>query len=311
MAEVFELVAKVATTRSNLLVYGESGTGKELVARAVHFASPRKSGPFVAIHCAALPETLLESELFGHEKGAFTDAHRRRIGSFEEAHGGTLFLDEIGEVPQQVQVKLLRVIQERTLRRVGGNEDIPVDVRLVAATHRDLEEAVRQGKFREDLFYRLNVIQVRIPPLRERKDDIPLLAHHFLKKYSRDLGKTFRSISSEAMDLLLRHPWPGNVRELENVIERAATLENADVIGVGSLPPSMRAQTASRREAVPLELPADGMDLERVLDDLERSLLSQALSRAGGVRTEAARLLGITFRSIRYRLRKHGFDVES
>jgi two-component system response regulator PilR (NtrC family) len=308
MREVFELVAKVANTRSNVLVTGESGTGKELVARAVHFHSPRRSGPFVAIHCAALPETLLESELFGHEKGAFTDAHRRRVGSFEEASGGTLFLDEIGEVPPQVQVKLLRVLQERVLRRVGGSEDIHVDVRIIAATNRDLEEAVRRGAFREDLFYRLNVIQIRIPALRERTDDIPLLAHHFLAKYARELGKTLRGFRTEAMETLLRHAWPGNVRELENVVERAATLETGELIGVGSLPPSLRDGPAAPGPFA-TEIPPEGIDLEEVLGGIERRMLTEALKRAGGVRKEAARLLGITFRSIRYRLRKHGLDA--
>jgi two-component system response regulator PilR (NtrC family) len=310
MEEVMGLVAKVAQTRSNVLVLGESGTGKELVARAVHFQSPRRDGPFVPIHCAALPATLLESELFGHEKGAFTDAHRRRVGSFEEASGGTLFLDEIGDISQQVQVKLLRVLQERVLRRVGGSEDIRVDVRIVAATNQDLEEAVRRGAFREDLFYRLNVIQIRVPPLRERKDDIPLLARHFLQKYARELQKDMQGIADEAMKQLLAYPWPGNVRELENVIERAVTLETSPVVGVGSLPPSMLRQELAHPAYGGVEIPEEGLDLEKVLGDLEKAVLTQALKRTGGVRKEAARLLGITFRSIRYRLRKHDLEFE-
>jgi two-component system response regulator PilR (NtrC family) len=305
MMEVFELITKVAPTKSNILIAGESGTGKELVARAIHFHSPRRAGPFVAIHCAALPETLLESELFGHEKGAFTDAHRRRTGSFEEASGGTLFLDEVAEIAPQIQVKLLRVLQERALRRLGGNEEIHVDVRIVAATNRDLQEAVQSGVFREDLFYRLNVIQIRLPPLRERQDDIPLLCQHFLAKYAGVLHKQFRGISEPALELLLRYPWPGNVRELENVVERAVTLETAEEIGVGALPPSIREVASSPGWPGDLELPADGIDLDQLLGQIERTLLTQALRRTGGVRTEAAKLLGITFRSIRYRLRKH------
>ena len=305
MMEVFDLVGKVAQTRSNVLVLGESGTGKELVARALHFQSPRRHGPFVAIHCAALPEHLLESELFGHEKGAFTDAHRRRLGSFEEASGGTLFLDEIGEISLQVQVKLLRVLQERVLRRVGGNEEIPIDVRIVAATNQELEELVAQGRFREDLYYRLNVIAVKLPPLRRRKDDIPLLSRHFLAKYCREMQKPIREIGPEAMELMLRHAWPGNVRELENVIERAVTLEMAEVIGPGSLPPSMRREAQPRAASSALHFPDEGLDLEELLGRVEKDLLLEALRRANGVRTEAARLLGITFRSIRYRLRKH------
>jgi two-component system response regulator PilR (NtrC family) len=305
MMEVFDLITKVAPTKSNILITGESGTGKELVARAIHFHSPRRSGPFVALHCAALPETLLESELFGHEKGAFTDAHRRRTGSFEEASGGTLFLDEVAEIPPQIQVKLLRVLQERSLRRLGGNEEIHVDVRIVAATNRDLQEAVQAGVFREDLFYRLNVIQIRLPPLRERLDDIPLLCQHFLTKYSGVLHKQFRGISKPVIDLLLSYPWPGNVRELENVIERAVTLESGQEIGVGALPPSMREVHSAPIWPENLKLPEEGVDLDQLLDRVEKTLLTQALRRAGGVRTEAAKLLGITFRSMRYRMRKH------
>jgi two-component system response regulator PilR (NtrC family) len=305
MREVFDLVAKVAQTRSNVLLLGESGTGKELVARAIHFQSPRKHGPFVPIHCAALPEHLLESELFGHEKGAFTDAHRRRLGSFEDASGGTLFLDEIGEISLQVQVKLLRVLQERVLRRVGGNEEIPIDVRVVAATNQDLEELVAQGRFREDLFYRLNVIQVHLPPLRRRKDDIPLLARHFLAMYSRELQKPIRDIAPDAMDLMLRHRWPGNVRELENAIERAVTLEASDVITAASMPPSMTKENHARTPPNVVAFPEEGVDIDHVLGQIERELLIEALRRSHGVRTDAAKLLGITFRSMRYRLRKH------
>ena len=308
MREVFELIAKVAETRSNVLVLGESGTGKELVARAVHFQSPRKHGPFVAIHCAALPEQLLESELFGHEKGSFTDAHKRRLGSFEEASGGTLFLDEIGEISLQVQVKLLRVLQERVLRRVGGSEEIAIDVRIVAATNQELEDLVARGKFREDLFYRLNVIELRLPPLRRRRDDIPLLAQHFLEKYCREVGKPLRQLAPATMELMLKHGWPGNVRELENVIERAVTLETAEQITPASLPPSMTREPATKPPTQGFSFPELGIDLEDVLGRFERDLLLEALKRANGVRTEAARLLGITFRSMRYRLRKHQLD---
>jgi DNA-binding NtrC family response regulator len=252
---------------------------------------------------------LLESELFGHEKGAFTDAHRRRLGSFEDASGGTLFLDEIGEISLQVQVKLLRVLQERVLRRVGGNEEIPIDVRVVAATNQDLEELVAQGRFREDLFYRLNVIQVHLPPLRRRKDDIPLLARHFLAMYSRELQKPIRDIAPDAMDLMLRHRWPGNVRELENAIERAVTLGSGDEIGVGDLPEEI--PLASRTESIQEDVRSGRLDLESAVARFESDLIREALGRMGGNQTRAAELLGITRRLLKLKMDRYGIAASA
>ncbi len=305
MQRVFELVAQVAGTKTNVLITGASGTGKELVARAIHDQGERREKAFVALNCAAIPENLLESELFGHVKGAFTGAIQNKEGLFETAHGGTLFLDEIGELPVSVQVKLLRVIQEKQIRRVGGTADVRMDVRIVSATNRNLEADVSAGRFRQDLYYRLNVIQIPIPALRDRSEDIPILVHHFVEKYSEDLGKPISSVSEGAMKLLLAYPYPGNVRELENVIERAIALSRGNVIEADSLPPSL-VDPQERSDAT--RIPREGVDLDALLQAYERSLLSDALRASGGVKKRAAQLLGVTFRSFRYRLEKLGLD---
>jgi two-component system response regulator PilR (NtrC family) len=303
MAKVFDLVRSVAGTASTILVQGESGTGKELVAKAVHALSPRRDAPFVSVNCAALPENLLESELFGHMKGAFTDAHQTKKGLFETAHRGTLMLDEVGEMPLSMQVKLLRVLQERRVRRVGANEEVDVDVRVIAATNRALEHMVRDRRFREDLYYRLNVIPILVPPLRERAEDIPLLARHFLERFGREMGKAVNRISDDAMGLLVRYSWPGNVRELENVIERAVALETTGVILAERLPETVLAPQGTGRAEVPDF--NQGFSLDRHLESIEADLLKRALEQAEGNRAMAARLLGVTPRSLRYLIRKH------
>ena len=305
MRRVHDLIAQVATTKTNVLVTGESGTGKELVARGIHDLSERRDKPFIAVNCGAIPENLLESELFGHVRGAFTGAVSNKPGLVETADGGTLFLDEIGELPQSLQVKLLRLIQEKTLRRVGGNNDQRVDVRIVAATNRDLQAEAQAGRFREDLYYRLNVIQIALPPLRERMEDVPVLVQHFLEKYRRELGKHVTNLSPAAMEKILAHPFPGNVRELENLIERAVALARGPVLDTDVLPGSVLERSASARAPAP---PAAGSNLDEILASYERGLLTDALQRAGGVKKRAARLLGISFRSFRYRLEKLGLD---
>jgi two-component system response regulator PilR (NtrC family) len=308
MRDVYTLIEKVAGSLANVLIFGESGTGKELAAKAIHYNSTRKNKTFVAVNCGAIPETLMESELFGHQKGAFTGAVSDRPGLFEQAEGGTLFLDEIGEVPLQLQAKLLRVIQEREFRRVGGAESFKADVRLVAASNRELEEQVREGSFREDLFYRLNVVQVRMPSLRERQEDIPLLVAHFLKKYHGSTTET-EMITPAALKLLMAYPFPGNVRELENLVERCVVL-GSRCIDRECLPP----QVVNFQNPAPacgdFVIPAEGMNLEAYLDGIEKKLLLQALERCGGVKKRAAELLGLSFRSIRYRLAKFGMDEE-
>jgi two-component system, NtrC family, response regulator PilR len=310
MLELYEMIRQVAPTRSNVLVSGESGTGKELVAKAIHFLSPRKDKLFLTVNCGAIPRELMESELFGHKKGAFTGAYQHKKGLFEIADQGTVFLDEIGELDPSIQVKLLRAIQDKTFKAVGGLEDVSVDVRVIAATNVNLEEAVAQGRFREDLYYRLNVIQLRMPPLRERKDDIPLLAQHFLEIYSKELGKTIKKISHEAELRLLAYHYPGNVRELENIIERAAALEHQDVILPESLPEflGLSAEAAAAPSAV--GLPEQGMNLDATIEDVERRLITEALQRTKGVKKDAAELLGISFRSFRYRLTKLGLATD-
>ena len=304
LSHVHDLIAQVATTRTNVLVSGESGTGKELVARGIHELSERRDKAFLAVNCGAIPENLLESELFGHVRGAFTGAVSNKPGLVESADGGTLFLDEIGELPQSLQVKLLRLIQEKTVRRVGGNQDQRVDVRIVAATNRDLQAEVHAGRFREDLYYRLNVIQIALPPLRERMEDVPQLVQHFLEKYRRELGKDVSGVSSAAMEKILGHSFPGNVRELENLIERAVALSRSPTLGVEGLPASVLEKSVSRLAPAA----ARGGNLDEILASYERGLLSDALQRAGGVKKRAARLLGISFRSFRYRLEKLGLD---
>jgi two-component system response regulator PilR (NtrC family) len=305
MNALFEMVRAVAPTSSTVLITGESGTGKEMVARALHGLSGRAEGPFVSINCGALPDTLLESELFGYMKGAFTDARTNRKGLFEAADHGTLFLDEVGETSPPMQVKLLRALQERSVRRIGGTEEIEVDVRVIAATNVPLEELVQQKRFREDLFYRLQVIPVRTPPLRERREDIPLLANHFMERFAQQMGKRVTRIAEEALQLLQRYSWPGNVRELENVIERAVALESSDTILPERLPESIRSPSRSE----PLPKIGDGFSVDAYLLSLESRLLAEALEQAHGDRTQAARLLGVSSRSLRYLIQKHSNGI--
>jgi two-component system response regulator PilR (NtrC family) len=310
--KILELLPRIAAATSNVLITGESGTGKELIAKAIHRESPRNNGPFFTVNCGSVPETLMESELFGHKKGSFTGATATRSGLFEAAHGGTLFLDEIAELSPPVQVKLLRAVQEKTFKMVGGSEEISVDVRIISATNRDLERDVMEGQFREDLYYRLNVINIHMPPLRERSDEIPLLAHHFLEKYSKEMGKDIRKISSFALDILKSYNFPGNIRELENIIERSVALESSNIVLPDSLTLSSFKQTQVRPkvETVSLTLPQEGIDLDNVLGNLEQDLLQQALDRTRGAKQKAAELLSISFRSFRYRLAKYGLAGE-
>ena len=305
MQEVYELIGQVAETKTNVLVYGESGTGKELVARAIHDQSPRSGKPFVAINCGAIPENLIESELFGHVKGAFTGALQNKDGLFEAATGGTLFLDEIGELSHPLQVKLLRALQEKSIRRVGDTADRKIDVRIVSATNRRLEDEVAAGRFREDVYYRLNVIQLTLPPLRDRPEDIPLLAQHFIRRFADEIGKEVEGMDGEAFDMLSTYGFPGNVRELENLIERAVALARGPVIGTALLPPTV---TANPSTGPISRIDDEGVDLEALVATYERSLLSEALSKTGGIKKKAARLLGISFRSFRYRLEKLGLE---
>ncbi|MFQ5848166.1 MAG: sigma-54-dependent transcriptional regulator [Candidatus Methylomirabilales bacterium] len=322
MIELYKLISKVATVSGTVLVTGESGTGKELVARTIHKNSDHATKPFLAISCGAIPETLLESELFGHVKGAFTGAVAAKAGLFEVANGGTVFLDEIGETSPAIQVKLLRVLQERVFRRVGGTDDIEVDVRVIAATHQDLKDLIQKGRFREDLYYRLNVIPIHLPSLRERREDIPLLAMNFLAKYSQETKRPIRGIAPDAMELLLRNHWPGNVRELENAIERAVALGTAAVLTPESLPEHIKAESPESRDERPdpgnreteihprLSTLDSPLDLDAVVSRVERDLILEALRQAGGVQKKAAQVLGLSFESFRYRMKKHGIDPE-
>jgi two-component system response regulator PilR (NtrC family) len=306
MQHVFELIHQVAETKANVLISGESGTGKEMVARGIHDGGGRREKPFVAVNCAAIPENLLESELFGHVKGAFTGAVQNKAGLFETADSGTLFLDEVAELTLPLQVKLLRVIQEKTIRRVGGTSDRRIDVRIVAATNRNLQREVAEGRFREDLFYRLNVIEIPLPPLRQRPDDIPLLVAHFIEKYAAEIGRHVTEIDDAAMERITAYPFPGNVRELENVIERAVALSRDSVIRVDSLPPSLLNPASPGAQP---RISPEGVDLDAMLADFERGLLLEALDGpAGGIKKRAAQLLGISFRSLRYRLEKLGIE---
>lgn len=306
MQKVFDVVRKVADSKSNVLICGESGTGKELVARAIHYNSVRSTMPFVAVNCSAVPETLLESELFGHMRGSFTGAIANKAGLFEVANAGTIFLDEIGDTTPTIQVKLLRVIQEREFRRVGGNQDIKVDVRIVAATNKDLEKAVADGSFREDLYYRLDVIPIKLPPLRLRSGDIPLLVKHFLERFSKESGKPMPALTQEAMHVLLAHEWRGNVRELENLIERVVAFSTGGIVSDGEIrgwlhrPISPQPQPGSTTD-----LPDDGLDLEGLINGIEKDLLLKALERTKWVKKKAARLLRLNTRSFRYRLEKY------
>ena len=302
--DVFETIRKTADSGSTVMITGESGTGKELVARAVHLESARRAGPFVSVNCGAIPETLMESELFGHVKGAFTGAVASTAGLFAAADGGTLFLDEITEIPQTVQVKLLRATQEREIRRVGDTRDVKVDVRLIAASNRDLTKAVADGVLREDLYYRLNVIPIHMPPLRERIEDIPLLVAHFVARITKDVGKSVQAISPESLAILERYHWPGNIRELENVVERAIVLGSGELLSPESLPPHLHAPRDE--QAVSVEIPPTGMDLEDTLSRIENRYIRLALERSGWLQVRAAELLGLSFRQFRYKLQKHG-----
>jgi two-component system response regulator PilR (NtrC family) len=305
MRELMDLVDRIAPTRTTVLITGESGTGKERIARAIHERSDRKGEPFLVVNCGALPEALMESELFGHEKGAFTGAATRHRGLFRDADKGTLLLDEVGELPLSLQVKLLRALQERTVRPVGSTQETPVDVRVLAATNRDIEADVASGAFRQDLYYRLNVIRLDLPPLRERKEDIPALAERFLKRFALEMGKDVSGLTPDTIRALERYSFPGNVRELENVMERAVALAGSRALGLGDLPREVSGAAASN-DAELTVLPEEGCQLDEVLNEAERRLLVAALERTGGVRTAAAKLLGISFRSLRYRLDKQG-----
>ncbi|MBI2202426.1 MAG: sigma-54-dependent Fis family transcriptional regulator [Candidatus Rokubacteria bacterium] len=307
MLDVFDTIRKIADSASTVMITGESGTGKELVARAIHHESARRKGAFVSVNCGAVPEGLMESELFGHVKGSFTGAVANTIGLFSAADGGTLFLDEITEIPQSVQVKLLRAIQEREIRRVGDTRDLKVDARLIAASNRDVNRAVADGTLREDLFYRLNVIPIHLPPLRDRVEDIPVLVAHFIEKISKEVGKTVKGVTADAVTVLERYHWPGNIRELENVIERAIVLGNGDTLGVDGLPPDLCRPRGANEFAI--DIPASGIDLEGHLDRVEQRYVEAALDRAGGVQTRAAELLGLSFRQFRYKLQKHSLRL--
>jgi two-component system response regulator PilR (NtrC family) len=307
MQKVFALVERVARTNSTVLLRGESGTGKELIARAIHYSSPRVRERFLSINCGALPETLLESELYGYERGAFTGAVRDKKGLFQEANRGTLFLDEISETSPAMQVKLLRTIQDRIVRRVGGAGEETVDVRIITATNRDLEERIAKGDFREDLYYRINVIPIVLPPLRDRREDVPLLVEHFLRRFAEALDQPSKRITAAAMKLLEAYHWPGNVRELENLVERAVALSSAATIDVDDFPESLASRPAGGAAVV--DLPAEGVDLEALLERQRADLMRQALARSGGVQTQAAELLHMSFRSFRYYARKAGLTA--
>ncbi len=316
MLRIYDLIRRAAPTETSVLITGESGTGKELVARALHGGSPRAERPLVAVNCAGIPETLIESELFGYRKGAFTGALANKPGLFQEAHGGTIFLDEVGELPAALQVKLLRVVQERAFRALGGSEDVSVDVRIISATNKDLEREVINHGFREDLFYRLNVIHIHLPPLRERREDIPLLAEHFLEKYSRRQSKEIGALSNFALEMLADYDFPGNVRELENIIERSVALEGSRIVMPESLALSVHRQrerraeeeegAGPRPEALAKVALGGGFCLDNLIEGLERQLMGRALEQSGGSKQKAAELLGISLRSLRYRLDKYG-----
>lgn len=308
MLRVFELIRKVAPTRTNVLICGESGTGKELAARALHNLSDRAQGPFVAVNCGAIPESLMESELFGHVKGAFTGASASRDGVFVAATEGTLFLDEVGELTTATQVKLLRALQERRVRPVGGDREVEVNCRVVAATNRDLEAAIAAGEFRQDLYFRLDVVRIVLPALRQRPEDVPLLVERFFARINQEMGRDLQGISPAAMQWFLQYPYPGNVRELENLVERAVALEAEPLLTADNLPP-MRSSGQTTASPTGPALGPDGIDLDAAIADVERRLIKQALERTRGVRKEAAKLLSISFRSLRYRLEKLGIEV--
>ena len=311
MQHIYKLVRQVSKTKTNVLITGESGTGKELIARAIHQESDRRDNPFVVINCGGIPETLMESELFGHKKGSFTGATHDKQGLFQDAHTGTIFLDEIGELSLPIQVKLLRAVQEKVIRPVGGNNDFAVDIRIISATNKSLEQEVIEGNFREDLFYRLNVIEVKVPALRERKTDLRTLAQHFLEKYSKEMGKEISKFSSYALDLLHKYDFPGNVRELENLLERSVALSTTNIV----LPDSLALSVHKRRwiegikdRRFDLDEVAKGVALDSILEEIERAYLKKALDCSHGNKNKAADLLGISFRSLRYRLDKLNID---
>lgn len=311
MIKIYNTIKQVADTRTNLLITGESGTGKELIARAIHENSSRKDKPFTVIHCGGIPETLMESELFGYRKGAFTGAIDDRKGLFEASDSGTVFLDEIAELTPAIQIKILRVVQEKAFKPVGDTRDVEVDVRIISATNKNLEDEVIAGHFRDDLYYRLNVIHIDVPPLRERIEDLPLLAQHFLEKYANEMGKSIHKLSSYALDMLARYDFPGNARELENMIERSVAIATTNII----LPESLALSTykkeekdAKKHDLMEFDIPPTGIDLNTVLADAERAYLSKALEMSGGIKQKAAKLLGISFRSLRYRLEKLGLE---
>jgi two-component system response regulator PilR (NtrC family) len=308
MCAVLDMISRVAPMRTTVLITGESGTGKECVARAIHQRSDRAHKPCLVVNCGALPEALMESELFGHEKGAFTGATGKHTGIFREAEGGTVMLDEVGELSLPLQVKLLRVLQERKVKPVGSSQEIPIDVRVLAATNRDVEAEVAEGRFRQDLYYRLNVIRVELPPLRSRAEDIPALTERFVQRFAKEMGKDVRGLTADALRALERYNFPGNVRELENVIERAVALAGSRAIGLGDLPREVSGMAANTGPSL-ISLPEEGCNLDEVMGEVERRLMLEALERTGGVRKAAAQLLGITFRSLRYRLEKHHLDL--
>jgi two-component system NtrC family response regulator len=301
MEEVLSIAARAADSKATILITGESGTGKEVLAKSIHYVSPRKDKPFVAVNIPALPETLLESELFGHEKGAFTGADKAKKGRFENADGGTIFLDEIGDIPLNLQVKLLRVLQEHQIEKVGSSESIDIDVRIIAATHQNLEEKIKDGSFREDLYYRLNIVSLHIPPLRERREDIIPLIEHFVQKYSEENGKHNLSLSKEAVDLLIKYNFPGNVRELENIIERAVVLARGEVITINDLPNIVKGFKAEKEI-----LTDENATLIEQVEALEKKLIYDALSKTSGNQSQAGRMLGLTERNLRYKMQKYG-----
>ncbi|UCD56994.1 MAG: sigma-54-dependent Fis family transcriptional regulator [Candidatus Hydrogenedentota bacterium] len=305
MQKLFSLVEKSIPVSSTVLIQGESGTGKELVARSIHFNGPRKKAPFIAVNCAAVPENLIESELFGHEKGAFTSAIQTKKGKFELADGGTIFLDEIGDMSMDLQAKLLRVLQEMKIERVGGTDLIPVDVRVIAATNKNLEQEVAKREFREDLFFRLNVILIEIPPLRERKEDIPPLVDHFKKKLSQEFQRKYPALDPAVIDKFMAYHWPGNVRELENTLERLLVLTDKEIIEISDLPRSFLTPPITTQQLEGLHLPEDGVSME----DVEKKLIYEALARTSGHILNASKLLGMTYKTLQYRIRKHGIKV--
>jgi two-component system response regulator PilR (NtrC family) len=308
MGEVYDLIRRVKDTRINCLVHGESGTGKEVVARAIHYSGVRAGEPFVAINCGAIPENLVESELFGHKKGSFTGAVRDKVGLLTAADRGTVFLDEVAALPLPAQVSLLRALQERRFTPVGEVREVGVDVRVIAASNVDLEDAVGRGQFREDLYYRLNVVQLTLPPLRDRREDIPELVRHFVRRFAAEYGKDLSGVAPDALEALVAWRYPGNVRELQNIVERAVALCTGRLIRVADLPDRMRAGVLPTPAAAVEAFPKGGMDLDRLLAETERVWLNAALKEAGGNKTKAARLLHMSFRSLRYRLAKYGMD---